>query len=51
MFIAFNKLAKDADEIFASLIASRTLNTTERVVKALQKAGPQWSGEFSNSWK
>ena len=50
MFIAFNKLAKDADEIFASLIASRTLNTTERVVKALQKAGPQWSGEFSNSW-
>ena len=50
MFIDFNKLAKDADEIFASLIASRTLNTTERVVKALQKAGPQWSGEFSNSW-
>ena len=50
MFIAFNKLARDADEIFASLIASRTLNTTERVVKALQKAGPQWSGEFSNSW-
>ena len=50
MFIDFNKLAKDADEIFASLIASQTLNTTERVVKALQKAGPQWSGEFSNSW-
>ena len=50
MFIDFKKLAKDGDEIFASLIASQTLNTTERVVKALQKAGPQWSGEFSNSW-
>ena len=50
MFIDFKKLARDGDEIFASLIASQTLNTTERVVKALQKAGPQWSGEFSNSW-
>ena len=50
MFIDFKKLERDGDEIFASLIASQTLNTTERVVKALQKAGPQWSGEFSNSW-
>ena len=50
MFIDFKKLARNGDEIFASLIASQTLNTTERVVKALQKAGPQWSGEFSNSW-
>jgi len=50
MFIDFKKLARDGDEIFASLIAQRTLETTERVVSALQKAGPQWSGEFSNSW-
>ncbi len=50
MIIPFKKLAEKADEIFASAIAGEVLGGSEAVVRALQKAGPQWSGEFGNSW-
>ena len=50
MTIPFKKLAEKADEIFASAIAREVLGGSEAVVRALQTAGPQWSGEFGNSW-
>tara|TARA_B100000902_G_scaffold216334_1_gene205669 strand:- start:78 stop:686 length:609 start_codon:yes stop_codon:yes gene_type:complete len=50
VIIPFKKLAEKADEIFASAIAGEVLGGSEAVVRALQKAGPQWSGEFGNSW-
>jgi len=50
MTIPFKKLAEKADEIFASAIAGQVLGGSEAVVRALQTAGPQWSGEFGNSW-
>ena len=50
MTIPFKKLAEKADEIFASAIAGQVLGGSEVVVRALQEKGPQWSGEFGNSW-
>lgn len=50
MTIPFKKFAEKADEIFASAIAGQVLGGAEVVVKALQEKGPQWSGEFGNSW-
>ena len=50
MTIPFKKFAEKADEIFASAIAREVLGGSEAVVRALQTAGPQWSGEFGNSW-
>ncbi len=50
MIIPFKKFAEKADEIFASAIAGQVLGGAEVVVRALQKKGPQWSGEFGNSW-
>ena len=50
MTIPLKKLAEKADEIFASAIAGQVLGGAEVVVRALQEKGPQWSGEFGNSW-
>lgn len=50
MKIPFDKFAREADSLIASAIAGRALRASEVIVRELQKAGPQWSGRFSNSW-
>jgi hypothetical protein len=39
------------DKIAGTTIANGQRAAAERVVRELQKAGPSWSGEFSNSWQ
>ena len=48
--IPFKRFAVKADRMFAEAIAGRALKGAEIIVEALQDAGPQWSGKFSNSW-
>ena len=51
MKIPFKRFAVQADRMFAEMVAGEALQGAEIIVNALQEAGPQWSGEFSNSWK
>jgi hypothetical protein len=39
------------DKVVGTSIANGQRAAAERVVRELQKAGPSWSGEFSNSWQ
>jgi len=39
------------DKVIGTTIANGQRAAAERVVRELQKAGPSWSGEFSNSWQ
>jgi hypothetical protein len=39
------------DRIAGTTIANGQRAAAERVVRELQKDGPSWSGEFSNSWQ
>jgi hypothetical protein len=39
------------DRVAGTTIANGQRAAAERVVRELQKAGPSWSGEFSNSWQ
>ena len=39
------------DKVFGTSVANGQRAAAERVVRELQKAGPSWSGEFSNSWQ
>jgi hypothetical protein len=39
------------DKVVGTTIANGQRAAAERVVRELQKAGPSWSGEFSNSWQ
>jgi hypothetical protein len=39
------------DKVVGTTIANGQRAAAERVVRELQKAGPNWSGEFSNSWQ
>jgi hypothetical protein len=39
------------DKVFGTTIANGQRAAAERVVRELQKEGPSWSGEFSNSWQ
>jgi hypothetical protein len=39
------------DKIAGTTIANGQRAAAERVVRELQKEGPSWSGEFSNSWQ
>jgi len=39
------------DKIVGTTIANGQRAAAERVVRELQKEGPNWSGEFSNSWQ
>ena len=50
MKIPFKRFAVQADRMFAEMVAGEALQGAEIIVNALQEAGPQWSGEFSNSW-
>ena len=42
---------RDLDRIAGTTIANGQRAAAERVVREMQKAGPSWSGEFSNSWE
>jgi hypothetical protein len=39
------------DKVVGTTIANGQRAAAERIVRELQKAGPSWSGEFSNSWQ
>jgi hypothetical protein len=41
----------ELDRIVGTTIANGQRAAAERVVRELQKDGPSWSGEFSNSWE
>jgi len=47
----FGKLLKELDRVAATTVYNGPRAASERVVRELQKAGPSWSGEFSNSWQ
>ena len=49
--IPFKRFAVQADRMFAEIVAGQALEAAEETVAELQALGPQWSGEFSNSWK
>jgi hypothetical protein len=49
--IPFKRFAVQADRMFAEIVVGEALKSAEVIVDALQQSGPQWSGEFSNSWK
>ena len=51
MVIPFKRFAVQADRMFAEIVAGQALEAAEETVAKLQALGPQWSGEFSNSWK
>ena len=51
MKIPFKRFAVQADRMFAEIVAGQALEAAEETVAELQALGPQWSGEFSNSWK
>jgi len=51
MVIPFKRFAVQADRMFAEIVAGQALEAAEETVAELQALGPQWSGEFSNSWK
>tara|TARA_Y100001956_G_scaffold23398_1_gene23088 strand:+ start:812 stop:1432 length:621 start_codon:yes stop_codon:yes gene_type:complete len=51
MVIPFKRFAVQADRMFAEIVAGQALEAAEETVAELQTLGPQWSGEFSNSWK
>jgi len=39
------------DKVVGTTIANGQRAAAERIVREIQKAGPSWSGEFSNSWQ
>lgn len=41
----------DIDKVVGTTIANGQRAAAERIVRELQKEGPSWSGEFSNSWQ
>lgn len=43
--------AVDLDRVIGTTIANGQRAAAERVVRELQQDGPNWSGEFSNSWE
>lgn len=48
---AFERLLKDYDRTVASLTLGGPTLCAQNIVKDLQKIGPRWTGEFSNSWQ
>ena len=50
-FKVLKDLAEDLDRVAGTSIANGQRAAAERVVRELQRAGPSWSGQFSNSWE
>ena len=44
-------LAKNLEEIALTPFTNGMKRSAENIVKELQDAGPQWTGEFANSWE
>lgn len=48
---AFEQLLRDFDKVSASLTLAGPTLCAQQIVKDLQKIGPRWTGQFSNSWQ
>lgn len=46
-----SKLVKELDRVFSSAVVSGPARAAKRTVSELQKEGPSWTGQFSNSWQ
>lgn len=46
----FRDLINQIDAVAATTVFNGPKFAAERIVRELQKAGPSWSGRFSNSW-
>lgn len=47
----FKQFLRDFDKMTASLILGGPTLCAQKIVEDLQKIGPRWTGEFSNSWQ
>lgn len=47
----FGKMFRDIDRDVSSLTLLGAIKAAERTVEELQKEGPSWTGQFSNSWQ
>lgn len=45
------KLVQELDRVAATTVYNGPKRAAERIVRDLQKLGPAWTGEFSNSWQ
>lgn len=45
------RLVRQLDEVAATTVYNGPKACAERVVRELQQAGPNWTGQFSNSWQ
>jgi hypothetical protein len=44
-------LIQELDRVAATTVYNGPKRVAERIVREMQQAGPNWSGEFSNSWQ
>lgn len=45
------RLIQELDRVAATTVYNGPKRAAERIVRDVQKLGPAWSGEFSNSWQ
>jgi len=45
------KLIKEIERVFGAIIYDGPVKAAERAVTELQKEGPSWTGQYSNSWQ
>ena len=45
------KLIREIERVYGAMIYDGPIKAAERVVTELQKEGPSWTGQYSNSWQ